>query len=63
MLLIKKKVMNNIQITFNEWCSVNSYKGWLIWCDSFRLIQKYIVPIQKALDEYYNNFIKRKAVN
>lgn len=63
MLLIKKKVLNNIQITFNEWCSVNSYKGWLTWCNSFRLVQKYIVPIQKTLDEYYQNFIKRKAVN
>lgn len=62
MLLIKKKVLNDIQITFNEWCSVNSYKGWLAWCNSFRLVQKYIVPIQKALDEYYQNFIKRKAV-
>lgn len=62
MLLIKKKALNDIQITFNEWCSVNSYKGWLTWCNSFRLVQKYIVPIQKALDEYYQNFIKRKAV-
>lgn len=62
MLLIKKKVQNNIQMTFNEWCSVNSYKGWLIWCDSFRLIQKYIAPIQQALDEYYQTKIKRKAV-
>lgn len=62
MLLIKKKVKNNIQMTYNEWCSVNSYKGWLLWCDSFRLVQKYIAPIQAALDEYYQTKIKRKAV-
>lgn len=62
MLLIKHKMLNQIQITYSEWCSANSYKGWLDWCDSFRLRQKYIVPIQKTLDDYYNNFIKRKAV-
>lgn len=54
------------QISYWLWCAVNSYKGWLKWCDGFRLIQKYIVPIQAALDDYYDNVIlenskKRKA--
>lgn len=54
------------RIGYRLWCAVNSYKGWLKWCDGFRLVQKYVVPIQGALDDYYDNVIlanskKRKA--
>ena len=62
MLKIKSKISKGLNLTYNEWCSANAYKGWLIWCDSFRLTQKYIVPIQSALDNYYLNTIKRKAM-
>lgn len=59
---IRKKVMQNKPINYTDWCSANSYKGWLMWCDSYRLSQKYIAPIQKAMDEYYMTKIKGKAV-
>ena len=47
-------------LTYSEWCSINSYKGWLIHCDSYRLSQKYIAPVQKYADAYYEFNIKNK---
>lgn len=58
---IKKKCLNDQEMTFSEWCSINSYKGWLMWCDNYRLTEKYITPIQSFADDYYENKIKRKA--
>lgn len=62
MLSILKKIRANIQISYTDWCSANSYKGWLLWCNGFRLTEKYLVPIQEVLENYYNTKIKRKAV-
>lgn len=58
---IRKRVINEKPINFTDYCAVNSYKGWLAWCDGFRLSQKYICPIQAAIDNYYLTQIKRKA--
>jgi len=61
MLNIKKKIQKGLNISYSEWCSANSYKGWLTWCDGFRLMQKYIAPLQPTLEKYYQENIKRKA--
>ena len=61
MLNIKKKIQKGLNISYSEWCSANSYKGWLTWCDGFRLTQKYIAPLQSTLEKYYQENIKRKA--
>lgn len=53
------KIHRTQTVTENLWCSANSYMGWLKWCDSYRLIQKYITPIQALLDAYKQN---RKVV-
>lgn len=58
---IKKKCLNGTGMNHSEWCSINSYKGWLLWCDSYRLTQKYIIPIQIFADNYYLKNIKRKG--
>lgn len=34
------------QRNYSEWCSANSYKGWLVHCNSFRLSQEDIDSIQ-----------------
>ena len=46
---------------YSEWCSANSYIGWLKWCDSWRLFEKYIEPIVNALVAYYKFVIKKDA--
>ncbi len=61
MVKIRKKVESGQEMNFSEWCSINSYKGWLMHCDSYRLTMKYIDPIQKHADDYYFKNIKRKA--
>lgn len=62
MLKIRQKTEQGFMINYSEWCSANSYNGWLKWCDSFRLREKYVVPIQAALDRYYVEVIRRKKV-
>lgn len=56
----KMRSITKEQMTYSSWCSVNSYKGWLMHCNSHRLIQKYITPIKPLLDGFYRNNIKRK---
>ena len=62
MLQIKKKHENGNLLNYSEWCSANSYNGWLKWCNSFRLREKYVVPVQSSLDKYYNQIIKKKGM-
>lgn len=62
MLDILNKIRKGISITYKDWCAFNSYKGWLMWCNSFRLALKYAVPLQTTMDEYYLIKIKGKAV-
>jgi hypothetical protein len=60
MVNVRKKVTAGKEMTFSEWCAINSYKGWLCHCDSHRLSDKYIAPIQDAADQYYKERVKRK---
>jgi hypothetical protein len=60
MVRIRKKVESGQEMNHSEWCSINSYKGWLMHCDSYRLSMKYIDPIQKYADDYYIKNIKGK---
>ncbi|MCL2579725.1 MAG: RNA-directed DNA polymerase [Oscillospiraceae bacterium] len=57
---IRKKVIKNEPIKYTDFCAVNSYLGWLKWCDSFRLIRKYVEPIKAAIAEFYITNIKGK---
>lgn len=61
MVQIQRKQCDGNLINYSEWCSANSYDGWLKWCNSYRLRQKYIEPIQPSLDRYYNEVIKSKS--
>lgn len=60
MVKLMNKVQSGQEMNYSEWCSINSYKGWLKHCDSFRLTQKYIVPLQQYADDYYIKHIKSK---
>lgn len=56
---ISKKLAQGGRINYSEWCSFNSYKGWLKYCDSYRLYQKYMVPLEKPMHEYYLKNVKK----
>lgn len=61
MTAIRKKCESGQEMNYSEWCSINSYKGWLQHCDDHRLSDQYIVPIQQYADGYYKNHIKQKG--
>ena len=58
MTAIRKKVEAGNMMNYSEWCSINSYNGWLKYADSFRLYQVYIAPLLPYADEYYRCNIK-----
>lgn len=43
MTAIRKKIESGQEMNYSEWCAINSYKGWLKYCDSSRLSEKYIL--------------------
>lgn len=60
MVAIREKTASGQMMNYSKWCSVNSYKGWLKHCDSYRLRKKYIAPIQDDADRYYRDVVKTK---
>lgn len=58
---IYKKVSSGQLMNYSEWCTINSYKGWLKHCDSFRLMNKYLVPLLPYAQKYYDTVIKGKG--
>ena len=58
---LKKKQDKGQLFNYSEWCSGNSYKGWLKMCSGKRLYKKYIEPIQASLDRYYKEVIQMKG--
>lgn len=60
MIHIRKKVDRGGEMNYSEWCSVNSYEGWLKYCNSHKLKQKYLDPLKPYADEYYLRHIKTK---
>ena len=59
MTRILNKVESGKEMNFSEWCSIASYKGWLIHCDSYRLNEKYLLPLQPYAEAYYEKHIKK----
>lgn len=57
---ILKKELAGIQMNHSEWCSINSYHGWLKWCDSYHLQMKYLLPLQDYKNAYYIKNLKGK---
>lgn len=58
---IKEKIDRGGELNYSEYCSINSYMGWLKHCDSFRLQQKYIKPLIPYTTLYYNTHIKKEV--
>lgn len=58
---VSKKLAHGGRISYPEWCSFNSYKGWLKYCDSYRLYQKYMTPLEEPMQKYYEDHVKKKG--
>lgn len=53
-----KRCNKGIMMDYSEWCSINSYKGWLIYCNGHNLSKKYIEPLVPYANKYYKEMIK-----
>lgn len=58
MTMIRIKCENGEQMSYSDWCCINSYKGWVMWCNGYNLTEKYITPLQPYCDKYYKEVIK-----
>ena len=58
-----KRKMRNIakkkEISYSEYCTINSYSGWLKLCDGYRFRQKYLKPVEPLAIKYYKEHIKK----
>lgn len=59
LLKISDKVQNGNLMNYSEWCSINSYRGLLKHCDSWRLRKKYLVPLAPHARRYYKLVVKK----
>ena len=56
-LNVRDKWKRKLLMTYKEFCGINAYCGWLEYCDSYRLKQKYFKPIKNALLHFYIVYI------
>lgn len=56
---IKRKLKNKQKLTYNEWCAMNSYKGWLKYANCYNLEREYIHKINGDLYKFYRKEVKK----
>ncbi len=49
----EKKTDTNKLLNYHEWCCANSYIWRMIYCNHYRIYEKYVEPIMKSLNRYY----------
>jgi len=57
-----KKCLRDKSLTYGKWCSINSYNGWLKWCNSYNLYLKYIKPLEFYTKKYYKEVVKGENI-
>ena len=57
-----KKCQGGMKLTHGEWCSANSYKGWLKWANCYNLHNVYVKPLIPYCEDYYREVIKKVKV-
>ena len=62
LISILNKVTPGNMMNYSEWCSINSYKGWLLYCNSYRLCKKYVTPLIQYSNLYYTQCIKKEGI-
>lgn len=59
---IKKKMEQGGTFSYSDYCSINSYKGWIKWCNGYNLYKKWIKPLEPYQDQYYREVIKGENI-
>lgn len=60
MRIIRKRVSRGRELNYSDWCAIHSYAGWLCHCDSHRLYEKHVAPLQTVATKYYLERVKPK---
>ena len=60
LLRIRAKIEDGEALTYHDYCSVNSYLGWMKPCDCHRLKHKYVDPIMPEINQYYYTYLCNK---
>lgn len=63
MTKIKSRCEKGMQLSYSEWCAINSYDGWLKYCNGHNLRNKYIKPLMLYAKKYYNEVIKNETIS
>ena len=58
---IQRKVDSGKTMNYSDFCAIGSYMGWLDYCNSKRLKEKYIVPLIPEATNYYHTVILKKG--
>ena len=58
---IQKRMNRGDKFIYSDYCSINSYKGWLKWCNGYNLYNQWIKPLEPYADKYYREVIKMKV--
>ena len=58
---IEKKISSGGEFTYSDYCSINSYKGWLKWCNGYNLYNKWVKPLEVHQEKYYKEVIKSES--
>lgn len=56
---IKKKLGSGKPMSNNEWCSMNSYNGWVKYANCYNMRNKFIEEIKPELNKFYTENIKK----
>jgi len=59
---IYKRCRKGGELTYAEWCSINSYKGWVKWCNGYNLYKNYIRPLEFYTNRYYREVVKSEII-
>ncbi len=59
---IDNKIKRGGVFTYHDYCSINSYKGWLKWCNGHNLYIKWIKPLEPLCKKYHKEVIKNEIV-
>lgn len=57
-----KKCERGEELNYSEWCCINSYQGWLKWCNGYNLYKNFIQPLEKYSNKYYREVIKNENI-
>ena len=58
---IQNKMDRGREFTYEDYCTINSYRGWVKWCNGHNLYVTWIKPLMTHHKKYYDEVIKNEG--